>query len=61
MHSSIYDLINILFYEKAFDKYNISNKIHMKSGTIKYYTNIVGEINDIPEKAINKKRHITRL
>ncbi len=54
MHYGIYELINICFYEKGFDKYNISNKIHIKSGTIKYYY----EINDMTEKTINKKSHI---
>lgn len=54
MHYGIYELINICFYEKGFDKYNISNKIHIKSGTIKYYY----EINDMTEKPINKTSHI---
>ncbi len=53
-HYGIYELMHICFYEKGFDKYNISNKIHIKSGTIKYYY----EINDMTEKTINKKSHI---
>ena len=37
IHYGIYELVNTLFYEKHYDKYNISNKLHIKSGTLKYY------------------------
>ncbi len=57
IHYGIYELINILFYEKAFDKYNISNKIHIKSGTLKYYYQINDEDHEIGMKINNKKLH----
>ncbi len=57
MHYGIYELVNILFYEKNYDKYNISNKIHIKSGTLKYYYEL-NESNGFNEKIINKKTHI---
>ncbi len=53
IHRGIYELINILFIEKGYDKYNISNKLHIKSGMLKYYYEI-----DEVDKVINKKTHI---
>ncbi len=57
MHYGIYELVNILFYDKHYDKYNISNKLHIKSGTLKYYYEL-NESNGFNEKIINKKTHI---
>ncbi len=57
MHYGIYELVNILFYEKHYDKYNISNKLHIKSGILKYYYEL-NESNGFNEKIFNKKMHI---
>ncbi len=57
MHYGIYELVNILFYDKHYDKYNISNKLHIKSGTLKYYYEL-NESNGFNEKIVNKKMHI---
>ncbi len=57
MHYGIYELVNTLFYEKNYDKYNISNKLHIKSGTLKYYYEL-NNSNGFNEKIINQKNHI---
>ncbi len=57
IHYGIYELVNILFYEKNYDKYNISNKLHIKSGILKYYYEL-SENDGFHEKIINKKMHI---
>ena len=57
VHYGIYELVNTLFYEKNYDKYNISNKLHIKSGKLKYYYEL-NNSNGFSEKIVNKKMHI---